>query len=163
MQQETPAANEPREPARRESVWGILSDLWVIYFILFGALYAAGAGFLVWYATAQAAGTGAAALIAAVIPQLAQAGAGAAITAYALTEGGRLTVVAAWIIKQRFLDKQKKREDEARAKTEAQIAEQRAEILAEANRKLEEWNRRRLTAQYLAVPFHEPPPDLTQL
>lgn len=71
-------------------------------------------------------------------------------------------MVTAWIIKQKFLDKQKKREDAIRAKAEAQIAEQRAEILAEANRKLEEWNRRRLTAQYLAVPFHEPPPDLTK-
>lgn len=151
MQQETPAASEPREPARRESVWGILSELWVIYFILFGALYAAGAGFLVWYATAQGAGAGAAALIAAVIPQLAQAGAGAAITAYALTEGGRLIVVAAWIIKEKFLANQKKREDAVRA-----------EAQAEANRKMEEWNRRRLTAQYLAVPFHEPPPDLTK-
>ena len=162
MQQEIQAASNQREPARRESVWGILSELWVIYFILFGALYAAGGGFLIWYETAQAAGVGAAALIAAVIPQLAQAGAGAAITAYALTEGGRLIVVAAWIIKQRFLDKQKKREDEIRAEAEAQIAEQRAEIRAEANRKLEEWNRRRLTAQYLDVPFTEPPPDLTQ-
>ena len=208
MQQETPAANEPREPARRESVWGILSDLWVIYFILFGALYAAGAGFLVWYATTQGAGAGAAALIAAVIPQLAQAGAGAAITAYALTEGGRLIVVAAWIIKEKFLANQKKREDAARAKTEAQIAEQRAEILAEAeaeiraeaqermaeqraeiraeaeaeiraeaeaeiraeaqermakaNRKVQEWNGRRIRALLLDQPFNEEPPDLTQ-
>ena len=192
MPQETPTASEPREPARRESVWGILSDLWVIYFILFGALYAAGAGFLVWYATAQAAGVGVAALIAAVIPQLAQAGAGAAITAYALTEGGRLTVVAAWIIKEKFLANQKKREDEARAKTEAQIAEQRAEIraeaeermaeqraeiraeaeaeiraeaeerMAEANRKVREWNGRRIRALLLDQPFNEEPPDLTQ-
>ena len=61
-------------------------------------------------------------------------------------------MVVAWIIKQKFLDEQKKRQDAIRA-----------EVLAEANRKMEEWNRRRLTAQYLAVPFHEPPPDLTQL
>ena len=167
MQQQTPAANEPREPARRESVWGILSDLWVIYFILFGALYAAGAGFLVWYATTQGAGAGAAALIAAVIPQLAQAGAGAAITAYALTEGGRLIVVAAWIIKQRFLDKQKKREDEARAQSKAEIraeseAEIRAETQAEDNRRVQEWNRRRIRALLLDQPFYEDPPDLTQ-
>ena len=193
MPQETQAASEPREPARRESVWGILSDLWVIYFILFGALYAAGAGFIIWYATAQAADAGVAALIAAVIPQLAQAGAGAAITAYALTEGGRLTVVAAWIIKEKFLANQKKREDAARAKTEAQIAEQRAEIRAEAeaeiraeaeermaeqraeiraeaqveaqaegNRKVQEWNGRRIRALLLDQPFNEPPPDLTQ-
>lgn len=181
MQQEIQAASNQREPARRESVWGILSELWVIYFILFGALYAAGGGFLIWYETAQAAGVGAAALIAAVIPQLAQAGAGAAITAYALTEGGRLIVVAAWIIKEKFLANQKKREDEARAKTEAQMAEQRAEIRAEAeaeiraeaeermaeqraenNRQVQEWNGRRIRALLLDQPFHEPPPDLTQ-
>ena len=45
-------------------------------------------------------------------------------------------MVTAWIIKQKFLDKQKKREDAIRA-----------EVLAEANRRVQEWNWRRLTAR----------------
>ena len=83
-------------------------------------------------------------------------------------------MVTAWIIKQKFLDKQKKREDAIRAKAEAEIAELRAairaaveaeiraETQAEDNRRVQEWDRRRMRAILLNQPFHEPPPDLTK-
>ena len=47
---------------------------------------------------------------------------------------------------------------QARAETEQQIAK----ALAEANRKVQEWDRRRMRAILLDQPFHEPPPDLTK-
>ena len=47
---------------------------------------------------------------------------------------------------------------QARAETEQQIAE----ILAEANRRVQEWDRRRMRAILLDQPFYEPPPDLTK-
>lgn len=47
---------------------------------------------------------------------------------------------------------------QARAETEQQIAQ----ALAEANRKVQEWDRRRMRAILLNQPFHEPPPDLTK-
>ena len=47
---------------------------------------------------------------------------------------------------------------QARAETEQQIAK----ALAEANRRVQEWDRRRMRAILLDQPFHEPPPDLTK-
>ena len=38
----------------------------------------------------------------------------------------------------------------------------KARARAEDNRKVQEWNRRRLAAQEQGEPFNEPPPDLTQ-
>lgn len=75
-------------------------------------------------------------------------------------------MVTAWIIKEKFLAKQKKRDDAIRAKAEAEIAEQRAAIRAETqaedNRRVQEWDRRRMRAILLDQPFYEPPPDLTK-
>ena len=75
-------------------------------------------------------------------------------------------MVTAWIIKEKFLARQKKRDDAIRAKAEAEIAEQRAairaEVHAEANRRVQEWDRRRMRAILLDQPFYEPPPDLTK-
>ena len=51
---------------------------------------------------------------------------------------------------------------QGRAQARAEAEQQIAEILAEANRKVQEWNGRRMRAILLDQPFYEPPPDLTK-
>ena len=64
MQQETPAASEPRE-----SLWSVPPGFWVLYFILFALLDAAGVGYAVWHEIRYGAGENIHAHINAVIPR----------------------------------------------------------------------------------------------
>ncbi len=75
----------------------------------------------------------------------------------------RITMIISNYLKIRLLKPAEERimargRAEERAQSEKRIAETRAE----ANRKVAEWNRRRLAAQERGEPFDEPPPDLTQ-
>ena len=51
---------------------------------------------------------------------------------------------------------------QGRAQARAEAEQQIAEALAEANRRVQEWDRRRMRAILLDQPFYEPPPDLTK-
>ncbi len=166
MSQETPPPAEPRE-----SLWSVPAGFWVLYFTLFALLDATGVGYAVWHEIRYGPGENIHAHIRAVIPDTSAIGIRAAITAFTFTEGLRITMIISNYLKIRLLKPAEERimargRAEERAQSEKRIAQARAEAhaqaRAEANRKVAEWNRRRLAAQERGEPFDEPPPDLTQ-
>ena len=106
-------------------------------------------------------------IIRTIIAQTAVTGAAAAVLALATAEGGRLTMVAARYIEERYLNplkkKRIKREQEAMKEAMQKIreeitAEVTAEVTANANARWEAWNERRLAAKAKGEPFDEPTP-----
>ena len=94
-----------------------------------------------------------------IIAQTAVTGAAAAVLALATAEGGRLAMVAARYIEERYLNplraKRIKREQEAMRKIRE---EGRKQGSAEAHARWEAWNERRLAAEAKGEPFDEPTP-----
>ena len=86
-------------------------------------------------------------------------GAAAAVLSLATAEGGRLAMVAARYIEERYLNplraKRIKREQEAMRKIRE---EGRKQGSAEAHARWETWNERRLAAEAKGEPFNEPTP-----
>ena len=98
-------------------------------------------------------------------------GGAAAVLSLATAEGGRLAMVAARYIEERYLnplrEKRIKREEEAKEKIREEVraeglalAQARAPTLAlgHAHARWEEWNERRLAAEAKGEPFDEPTP-----
>ena len=90
-------------------------------------------------------------------------GAAAAVLALATAEGGRLAMVAARYIEERYLNplraKRIKREEEAMRKIREEGREEgRKQGSAEAHARWETWNERRLAAEAKGEPFNEPTP-----
>ena len=98
-------------------------------------------------------------IIRTIIAQTAVTGAAAAVLALATAEGGRLTMVAARYIEERYLNplrkKRIKREQEAMKKVSEESHERGS---AEANARWEAWNERRLAAEAKGEPLDEPTP-----
>ncbi len=117
----------------RDSMWSIFPRLWVVYFILFLSLYFSGMGFVIWYEVTQQSGPSAYGIIYAAILKLAVVGAGAAITSFTITEGGRFTVVIARYFELNVLKpKEEKIRAEVANKVRAEVAsEVRAEVASE--------------------------------
>ena len=94
-----------------------------------------------------------------IIAQTGVTGAAAAVLSLATAEGGRLTMVAARYIEERYLnplrEKRIKREQEAMRKIREEGYKQGS---AEANARWEAWNERRLAAEAKGEPFDEPTP-----
>ena len=86
-------------------------------------------------------------------------GAAAAVLSLATAEGGRLAMVAARYIEERYLnplrEKRIKREEEAKKEIRE---EGRKQGSAEAHARWETWNERRLAAKANGEPFDEPTP-----
>lgn len=152
MQQETQAASNNQ----RESLWSVPPGFWVLYFVLFALLDAAGVGYAVWHEIRYGAGENIHAHISAIIPQASAIGVRAAITGFTLTEALRIAMIISNYLKMRLLKPEEER-IKARGLAEGQ------KRVAEASRKLTEWNERRLAAQELGVPFDEPMPDPPRL
>ena len=167
MIQEGPSEFDPRY-----SMWSIFSRLWVIYFTLFTALYIAGLSYVIWYESVQQPGLSAFGLINVAVLKQAEVGAGAAITSFAITEGGRLTMVIAKLIDMHVVEPRRQRllkrfREEARKEVREEVREKvreeaREEGRSQAASKVQEWNRRRLEAEARGEHFDEPLPDLTQ-
>ena len=155
MQQETPTVNEPRE-----SLWSVPPGFWVLYFVLFALLDAAGVGYAVWHEIRYGAGENIHAHISAVIPQASAIGVRAAITGFTITEALRIAMIISNYLKMRLL---KPEEERIKARGRADERAKAEKLVAEASRKLTEWNERRLAAQDLGVPFDEPMPDPPRL
>ena len=90
-------------------------------------------------------------------------GGAAAVLSLATAEGGRLAMVAARYIEERYLnplrEKRIKREEEAMEKSRKEGSEQgREQGSADANAIWEAWNERRLAAEAKGEPFDEPTP-----
>ena len=94
-------------------------------------------------------------------------GGAAAVLSLATAEGGRLAMVAARYIEERYLnplrEKWIKREEEAMEKSRKEGSEQgreqgREQGSADANAIWEAWNERRLAAEAKGEPFDEPTP-----
>ena len=90
-------------------------------------------------------------------------GAAAAVLSPATAEGGRLAMVAARYIEERYLnplrEKRIKREQEAMRKIREEGREEgRKQGSAEAHARWETWNERRLAAKANGEPFDEPTP-----
>ena len=83
----------------------------------------------------------------------------AAVLSLATAEGGRLAMVAARYIEERYLnplrEKRIKRQEEAMRKIREEVT---AEVTANANARWEAWNERRLAAKAKGEPFDEPTP-----
>ena len=90
-------------------------------------------------------------------------GAAAAVLSLATAEGGRLAMVAARYIQERYLNplraKRIKREEEAKKKIREEGLEKgREQGSAEASARWGAWNERRLAAEAKGEPFNEPTP-----
>lgn len=151
MQQETPTASEPRE-----SLWSVPPGFWVLYFVLFALLDAAGVGYAVWHEIRYGAGESLHAHLSAVIPQASAIGVRAAITGFTITEALRIAMIISNYLKMRLL-----KPEEERIKARGRAEDQKR--IAEASRKLTEWNERRLAAQEQGESFDEPMPDPPRL
>ena len=94
-----------------------------------------------------------------IIAQTGVSGAAAAVLSLATAEGGRLAMVAARYIEERYLnplrEKQIKRQEEAMKKIREEIT---AEVTANANARWGAWNERPLAAKANGEPFDEPKP-----
>ncbi len=101
-------------------------------------------------------------IIRTIIAQTAVTGGAAAVLSLATAEGGRLTMVAARYIEERYLNplrkKRIKREQEAMKKVSEESHERGS---AEANARWEAWNERRLAATANGEPFDETTPSHT--
>ena len=109
-----------------------------------------------------------------IIAQTAVSGAAAAVLSLATAEGGRLSMVAARYIEERYLNplkkKRIKREQEAMKKVREEGHEAGHEAGHKAghkagstvtNARWEAWNERRLAAEAKGEPFEEPIPSQT--
>ena len=97
-----------------------------------------------------------------IIAHTAVTGAAAAVLSLATAEGGRLSMVAARYIEEKYLNphraKRIKREEEAMKRIREEGHKQGS---AEASARWEAWNERRLAAEAKGEPFSEPTPSHT--
>ena len=168
-----------QEPERkrggdRQSIWSIPKGEQATYFGLFSIFLFLGLVFLAYHETLVLKTEQSATIIRNIIAQTAVTGGAAAVLSLATAEGGRLTMVAARYIEERYLnplrEKRIKRQEEAMKKIREEItaeviaeitAEVTAEVTAEANARWETWNERRLAAEAKGEPFYEPTPRQT--
>ena len=158
---------EPEEQnlgENRQSIWSISKSEQATYFGLFSAFLFLGLMFLAYHETLVLKTKESATIIRNIIAQTAVTGAAAAVLSLATAEGGRLAMVAARYIEERYLNplkkKRIKREQEAMKKIREEVrAEVTAEVTADANARWRAWNERRLTAEARGEPFDEPLPN----
>ena len=168
----------------RQSIWSISKSEQATCFGLFSAFLLLGLVFLAYHETLVLETKESATIIRNIIAQTAVTGVAAAVLSLATAEGGRLAMVAARYIEERYLnplrekrinreqEAMKKVREEVRAEVAAEVraevtAEVRAEVAAEvtaqvtadANARWVEWNERRLAAQANGESFDEPLPS----
>ena len=156
----------------RQSIWSISKSEQATSSASPQRIFFAGLAFLAYHETLVLK-TGESATV--IIAQTGVTGAAAAVLSLATAEGGRLAMVAARYIEERYLNplraKRIKREqeakkrirEEARAEVKAEVkaevtAEVKAEVTAENNARWGAWNERRLAAEAKGEPFDEPTP-----
>ena len=159
----------------RQSIWSISKSEQATSSASPQRIFFAGLAFLAYHETLVLKTKESATIIRTIIAQTAVTGAAAAVLALATAEGGRLTMVAARYIEERYLnplrEKRIKREEEAKKKIREEVraqvtaevraqvkAEVTAEVRAEANARWEAWNERRLAAEAKGEPLDEPTP-----
>ena len=139
----------------RDSIWSIPPGYWLVYFTVFALLTLAGMSFTIWYEATQKDDAITRDVIYASIQSVAAVGVGSAIISFIVTEGTRiLMVISNYLIIHLLKPAQEKLVARGKARG-------RAEALAEAAQRVEDWNRRRLEAEASGESFDEPPPDLT--
>ncbi len=150
---------EGKHGGDRQSIWSIPKSEQATSSASPQRIFFAGLAFLAYHETLVLKTGESATIIRNIIAQTAVTGAAAAVLSLATAEGGRLAMVVARYIEERYLNplraKRIKREEEAMRKIRE---EGRKQGSAEAHARWETWNERRLAAEAKGEPFNEPTP-----
>jgi hypothetical protein len=159
----------------RESIWSVSPGSKALYFSIFTILASIGIGYLVWYEITQRTEDTVYDTIMNITLGLGPIAIGAAAIGVIITEVLRFSMVIAEYFAKKVLEpslermrerirKQAREEglEQGREQGREEGREEGREVAyAEANAKLQAWNRRRMDAEAQGIPFDEPPPQFS--